>query len=157
MSCNVACWSLIPPAGVEHSTEHVSDWAEETGGWVAVQTLSSGGKLPTRYSFSGTAWIHQEHGQTNTQQGRIGRWPSSIVVFRWFFIELHQCSIDTRSWSTDDVLFPQATEARENELRINEARDLYRPAAERATLLYFTIKELHNINPMYQYSLTVTE
>ncbi|XP_058249288.1 dynein axonemal heavy chain 11 [Hemibagrus wyckioides] len=43
-------------------------------------------------------------------------------------------------------------EARENEMKINETRELYRPVAQRATLLYFIIKELHNINPMYQYS-----
>lgn len=54
------------------------------------------------------------------------------------------------------VMFTQAVAARENEIKTNEARDLYRPAAERAALLYFTIKELHNINPMYQYSLKVT-
>ncbi|XP_077065347.1 dynein axonemal heavy chain 11 [Siphateles boraxobius] len=47
----------------------------------------------------------------------------------------------------------KAIAARENELKTNEARDLYRPAAERAALLFFTIKELHNVNPMYQYSL----
>ncbi|XP_051721899.1 dynein axonemal heavy chain 11 [Ctenopharyngodon idella] len=47
----------------------------------------------------------------------------------------------------------KAIAARENEIKTNEARDLYRPAAERAALLYFTIKELHNVNPMYQYSL----
>lgn len=54
------------------------------------------------------------------------------------------------------VMFTQAVAARENEMKTNDARDLYRPAAERAALLYFTIKELHNINPMYQYSLKVT-
>ncbi|XP_053483492.1 dynein axonemal heavy chain 11 isoform X4 [Ictalurus furcatus] len=43
-------------------------------------------------------------------------------------------------------------EARENEMKINKTRELYRPVAQRATLLYFIIKELHNINPMYQYS-----
>ncbi|XP_073781562.1 dynein axonemal heavy chain 11 isoform X2 [Danio rerio] len=47
----------------------------------------------------------------------------------------------------------KAVAARENEIKTNEARDLYRPAAERAALLYFIIKELHNVNPMYQYSL----
>ncbi|KAA0703060.1 Dynein beta chain, ciliary [Triplophysa tibetana] len=56
--------------------------------------------------------------------------------------------------NTAKQIHNKALAARDNELRINEARDLYRPAAERATLLYFTIKELHNINPMYQYSLT---
>ncbi|XP_035386791.1 dynein heavy chain 11, axonemal isoform X1 [Electrophorus electricus] len=44
-------------------------------------------------------------------------------------------------------------EAQENEMKLNEARELYRPIAQRAALLYFTVKELHNINPMYQYSL----
>uniref|UniRef100_A0AAY5EIA2 Dynein axonemal heavy chain 11 n=1 Tax=Electrophorus electricus TaxID=8005 RepID=A0AAY5EIA2_ELEEL len=38
-------------------------------------------------------------------------------------------------------------------MKLNEARELYRPIAQRAALLYFTVKELHNINPMYQYSL----
>lgn len=49
----------------------------------------------------------------------------------------------------------QVKEARENEMKINETRELYRPVAQRATLLYFIIKELHNINPMYQYSFKV--
>ncbi|KAG7469714.1 hypothetical protein MATL_G00131760 [Megalops atlanticus] len=44
-------------------------------------------------------------------------------------------------------------EAKENETKINEARELYRPAAERASLLYFIICDLSNINPMYQFSL----
>nr|XP_055065627.1 dynein axonemal heavy chain 11 isoform X2 [Misgurnus anguillicaudatus] len=56
--------------------------------------------------------------------------------------------------STAKQIHNKAIAARENEMKINEARELYRPAAERATLLYFTIKELHTINPMYQYSLT---
>ncbi|KAJ3597932.1 hypothetical protein NHX12_001448 [Muraenolepis orangiensis] len=44
-------------------------------------------------------------------------------------------------------------EAIENETKINEARELYRPAAERASLLYFIINDLRLINPMYQFSL----
>ncbi|KAJ8415860.1 hypothetical protein AAFF_G00404170 [Aldrovandia affinis] len=44
-------------------------------------------------------------------------------------------------------------EAKENETKINEAREFYRPAAERASLLYFIISDLRNINPMYQFSL----
>ncbi|NXB13890.1 DYH9 protein, partial [Rhagologus leucostigma] len=39
------------------------------------------------------------------------------------------------------------------EARINEAREHYRPAACRASLLYFTMNELHAIHPMYQFSL----
>uniref|UniRef100_A0A8D2N608 Dynein axonemal heavy chain 17 n=1 Tax=Zonotrichia albicollis TaxID=44394 RepID=A0A8D2N608_ZONAL len=37
--------------------------------------------------------------------------------------------------------------------RINEAREQYRPAACRAAMLYFTMNELHNVHPMYQFSL----
>ncbi|XP_061632559.1 dynein axonemal heavy chain 11 isoform X3 [Phyllopteryx taeniolatus] len=44
-------------------------------------------------------------------------------------------------------------EARENETKINEAREIYRPAAERASLLFFIINDLSKINPIYQFSL----
>ncbi|KAM6343872.1 dynein axonemal heavy chain 9 isoform 1-T1 [Alca torda] len=39
------------------------------------------------------------------------------------------------------------------ETKINEAREYYRPAAARASLLYFTMNDLHAIHPMYQFSL----
>ncbi|XP_048881302.1 dynein axonemal heavy chain 11 isoform X2 [Brienomyrus brachyistius] len=47
----------------------------------------------------------------------------------------------------------KVAEAKENETEINATRELYRPAAERASLLFFIIKSLHCINPMYQFSL----
>ncbi|XP_067457869.1 dynein axonemal heavy chain 11 isoform X1 [Thunnus thynnus] len=47
----------------------------------------------------------------------------------------------------------KVVEARENETKINEAREIYRPAAERASLLFFIINDLSKINPMYQFSL----
>ncbi|KAM8734967.1 dynein axonemal heavy chain 11 [Acanthopagrus schlegelii] len=47
----------------------------------------------------------------------------------------------------------KVVEARENETKINEARELYRPAAERASLLFFIINDLSKINLMYQFSL----
>uniref|UniRef100_A0A672ZPD5 Dynein, axonemal, heavy chain 11 n=1 Tax=Sphaeramia orbicularis TaxID=375764 RepID=A0A672ZPD5_9TELE len=47
----------------------------------------------------------------------------------------------------------KVVEARENETKINEARELYRPAAERASLLFFIINDLSKLNPMYQFSL----
>ncbi|XP_015255846.1 PREDICTED: dynein heavy chain 11, axonemal [Cyprinodon variegatus] len=47
----------------------------------------------------------------------------------------------------------KVAEARDNETKINEARELYRPAAERASLLFFIINDLSKINPMYQFSL----
>uniref|UniRef100_A0A8C2HK74 Uncharacterized protein n=1 Tax=Cyprinus carpio TaxID=7962 RepID=A0A8C2HK74_CYPCA len=44
-------------------------------------------------------------------------------------------------------------EAKVNEVKINEAREHYRPVAVRASLLYFIINDLNKINPMYQFSL----
>lgn len=37
--------------------------------------------------------------------------------------------------------------------KIDIARESYRPAAERASILYFILNELHKINPIYQFSL----
>ncbi|KAF2355262.1 Dynein heavy chain domain [Trinorchestia longiramus] len=47
----------------------------------------------------------------------------------------------------------KVTEALETSRRIDEARELYRPAAARASLLYFILNDLHKINPIYQFSL----
>jgi len=41
------------------------------------------------------------------------------------------------------------------EKKINEAREHYRPAAARASLLYFILNDLEKINPLYQFSLKV--
>ena len=41
------------------------------------------------------------------------------------------------------------------EKKINEAREHYRPAASRASLLYFILNDLEKINPLYQFSLKV--
>nr|XP_031541762.1 dynein heavy chain 17, axonemal [Vicugna pacos] len=46
-------------------------------------------------------------------------------------------------------------EAKITEVKINEARESYRPAAERASLLYFILSDLNKINPIYQFSLKV--
>jgi dynein heavy chain len=50
----------------------------------------------------------------------------------------------------------KAKEAKNTEVEINTARESYRPAAARASLLYFIMNDLHKINPMYQFSLKVT-
>ncbi|XP_069511343.1 dynein axonemal heavy chain 17 [Ambystoma mexicanum] len=44
-------------------------------------------------------------------------------------------------------------EAKITEVKINEAREHYRPTAERASLLYFILNDLNKINPIYQFSL----
>ncbi|XP_061866833.1 dynein axonemal heavy chain 17 isoform X5 [Colius striatus] len=44
-------------------------------------------------------------------------------------------------------------EAKVTEVQINVARENYRPAAERASLLYFILSDLNKINLMYQFSL----
>uniref|UniRef100_A0A2I3TJ66 Dynein axonemal heavy chain 17 n=1 Tax=Pan troglodytes TaxID=9598 RepID=A0A2I3TJ66_PANTR len=47
----------------------------------------------------------------------------------------------------------KVVEAKITEVKINEARENYRPAAERASLLYFILNDLNKINPIYQFSL----
>lgn len=47
----------------------------------------------------------------------------------------------------------KVTEARGTSKEIDAARELYRPAAARASLLYFILNELNTINPIYQFSL----
>lgn len=49
----------------------------------------------------------------------------------------------------------KAKEAKKTELDINLAREFYRPAASRASLLYFILNDLFKIHPMYQFSLKV--
>ncbi|XP_054427204.1 dynein axonemal heavy chain 9 isoform X2 [Pteronotus mesoamericanus] len=44
-------------------------------------------------------------------------------------------------------------EAKVTEAKIDEAREHYRPAAARASLLYFIMNDLSKIHPMYQFSL----
>ncbi|TRY82989.1 hypothetical protein DNTS_022847 [Danionella cerebrum] len=44
-------------------------------------------------------------------------------------------------------------EAKVTEAEINNAREHYRPAAARASLLYFIMNDLNKIHPMYQFSL----
>lgn len=46
-------------------------------------------------------------------------------------------------------------EAKLTEIKINEAREMYRPAAARASLLYFILNDLNTINPIYVFSLKV--
>lgn len=47
----------------------------------------------------------------------------------------------------------KVAEAKITSEKIDEAREHYRPAAARASLLYFILNELNTINPVYQFSL----
>lgn len=49
----------------------------------------------------------------------------------------------------------KAKEAKKTEIEINLARENYRPAAARASLMYFILNDMHKIHPMYQFSLKV--
>lgn len=49
----------------------------------------------------------------------------------------------------------KVTEAKITSVQIDQAREHYRPAAARASLLYFILNELNTINPIYQFSLKV--
>ncbi|KAK4326145.1 hypothetical protein Pmani_003309 [Petrolisthes manimaculis] len=55
--------------------------------------------------------------------------------------------------ATAQEIQEKVAEARVTSVQIDEARELYRPAAARASLLYFILNDLHKINPIYQFSL----
>lgn len=46
-------------------------------------------------------------------------------------------------------------EAKITSAKIDQAREYYRPAAARASLIYFILNDLNTINPIYQFSLKV--
>ncbi|GLH11964.1 Dynein heavy chain, cytoplasmic [Gryllus bimaculatus] len=47
----------------------------------------------------------------------------------------------------------KVAEAKITSTEIDQAREIYRPAAARASLLYFILNDLNTINPIYQFSL----
>lgn len=47
----------------------------------------------------------------------------------------------------------KVAEAKITSVEIDIAREIYRPAAARASLLYFILNDLNAINPIYQFSL----
>lgn len=59
-----------------------------------------------------------------------------------------QTSQRTSATVKDALFTSEATEA-----EIDIIREEYRPAAERASLLYFVLRDMSNIEPMYQFSL----
>ena len=59
----------------------------------------------------------------------------------------------TKKMSED--IAEKVVEAQETSVKIDMAREVYRPAAARASLLYFILNDLNKINPIYQFSLKV--
>ena len=54
---------------------------------------------------------------------------------------------------TSTEIEERVAEGKITEVKINEARELYRVAAAQASLIYFCMNDLWQINPMYQFSL----
>jgi dynein heavy chain, axonemal len=59
----------------------------------------------------------------------------------------------TLKFQMKPLILWQVAEAKVTSAQIDEAREIYRPAAARASLLYFILNELNTINPIYQFSL----
>lgn len=60
--------------------------------------------------------------------------------------------LDSSKLLSADILRKQES-AKETEVKIETFRQSYRPIAKHSSALYYTITDLPNIDPMYQYSL----
>ena len=65
-------------------------------------------------------------------------------------------NLETTKRTAGDIA-EQVEKAKQTEVQINNARELYRPAAARSSLLYFILNDLYKINPLYQFSLKVNK
>ncbi|XP_072306337.1 dynein axonemal heavy chain 12 [Eucyclogobius newberryi] len=61
--------------------------------------------------------------------------------------------LDSAKIVSDEITKKQAI-AQKTEIKIAESREGYRPIAKHSSTLFFTIADLTNIDPMYQYSLS---
>jgi dynein heavy chain, axonemal len=74
---------------------------------------------------------------------------SDTILDNVFLIEtLEICSVESLT------IAESLKQAEEVEVKINETRDVYRVTATRGSLIYFSIVEMSQIDPMYQNSLT---
>eukprot|EP01135_Chromosphaera_perkinsii_P000405 Nk52_evm52s78 gene=Nk52_evmTU52s78 len=55
--------------------------------------------------------------------------------------------------STSTEVKKQMLISEETEVKIDQAREGYRPAAQRASVLYFVLNDMASVDPMYQFSL----
>lgn len=58
-----------------------------------------------------------------------------------------------RTKKTADEIEIKVAEAKVTAVQIDTAREAYRPASERASIIYFILNDLFKINPIYQFSL----
>lgn len=61
-------------------------------------------------------------------------------------------NLETTKKTADEIEI-KVEEAKVTSRKIDEAREQYRAAATRASLLYFILNDLHKIDPIYQFSL----
>lgn len=57
------------------------------------------------------------------------------------------------SKETSNTINEKQEIAEKTEIKIDEARQKYQPVSQQASSLFFTISDLNNLDPMYQYSL----
>ena len=70
----------------------------------------------------------------------------TFITLNFYDLDLYDADLDLDSF-THQV-------AEETEKKIDESRQGYRPIAKHSSILFFSIADLPNIDPMYQYSLT---
>ena len=65
------------------------------------------------------------------------------------------CLVDSleKTKATSNDIIQRSAEAAQTAQAVNQVRELYRPAASRASLLFFIIGDLQQLNPIYQFSL----
>lgn len=56
---------------------------------------------------------------------------------------------------TAEEIQDKVEEAKITSKNIDNAREIYRPVATRASIIYFIMNDLNKINPLYQFSLKV--
>uniref|UniRef100_F6SMV4 Dynein axonemal heavy chain 9 n=1 Tax=Equus caballus TaxID=9796 RepID=F6SMV4_HORSE len=77
---------------------------------------------------------------------------TAFISYLGFFTKKYRQSLVDGTWRPY-LSQLKVQEAKVTEVKINEAREHYRPAAARASLLYFIMNDLSKIHPMYRFSL----